>query len=196
MENAAGSFYAHFSTTSPLKPLIRELSETLLRTVSHIVMDADRPVMDADKLDLASNQSMLRRLPSANPRIDSMASGRHTTGRYLITTPQFERLWWDKGSEFRHPASIWRPIVPSGYAIVGDCLVRGYANFSFVCYILHSTKTAWMNSSYSEVIVFRFGEEVLSRRPMLLSLRFDLHPLFLYLCLVLSAKNARFCSGW
>lgn len=134
MENAAGSFYAHFSTTSPLKPLIRELSETLLRTVSHIVMDADRPVVDGDKLDLASNQSMLRRLPSANPRIDSMASGRHTTGRYLITTPQFERLWWDKGSEFRHPASIWRPIVPSGYAIVGDCLVRGYAKFLF-CFL-------------------------------------------------------------
>jgi len=131
MENAAGSFYAHLSTTPPLRPQTRELSETLLRTVSHIVMDADRPVMDADKPDLASNQSKLKRLPSANPRIDSVASGRHTTGRYLITTPQFERLWWDKGSEFRPPASIWRPIVPSGYAIVGDCLIRGYVNFSF-----------------------------------------------------------------
>lgn len=130
MENAAGSFYAHFLTTPPSGRLICELSQTLLRTVSHIVMDADRPVMSVEGSDLASNQSMLRRLPSANPRIDSMASGRHTTGRYLITTPQFERLWWDKGSEFRPPASIWRPIVPSGYAIVGDCLVRGYVDFS------------------------------------------------------------------
>lgn len=122
MENAAGSFYAHSSTTPPARSLTRDLSETLLRTVSHIFMDMDRPEM---KVDVGPNQASLRRLPSVNSRIDSIASGRHNTGRYLITTPRFERLWWDKGSEFRSAASIWRPVVPAGYAFVGDCLVQG-----------------------------------------------------------------------
>ncbi|XP_024384462.1 uncharacterized protein [Physcomitrium patens] len=122
VENAAGSFYAHCSTTPPSRILTRDLSETLLRTVSHIVMDMDKPDV---KAEASSNQGSLRRLPSVNSRVDSMASGRHSTGRYLITTPQFERLWWDKGSEFRHAASIWRPVLPPGYAIVGDCLMQG-----------------------------------------------------------------------
>ncbi|KAG0559465.1 hypothetical protein KC19_10G107200 [Ceratodon purpureus] len=122
MENAAGSFYAHSSTTPPSRPLTRDLSETLLRTVSHIVTGMDRPETNADS---SPSQGSLRRLPSVNSRVDSMASGRHTTGRYLITTPQFERMWWDRGSEVRPPASIWRPVAPAGYAIVGDCLVRG-----------------------------------------------------------------------
>ncbi|KAG0568137.1 hypothetical protein KC19_7G189300 [Ceratodon purpureus] len=122
IENAAGSFYAHSATTPPSRSLTRDLSETLLRTVSHIVMDMDRPEL---KVDVGPNQASLRRLPSVNSRIDSMASGRHSTGRYLITTPRFERLWWDKGSEFRSAASIWRPVVPAGYAFVGDCLVQG-----------------------------------------------------------------------
>lgn len=140
MENAAGSFYAHFSTSPPSRTLVRELSETLLRTISHMVTDADKPVIDAVKPDASMNQSSLRRLPSANLRVDSMASGRQATGRFMVTTPQFERLWWDKGSEFRSPASIWRPLVPPGYAIVGDCLVRGYVKFSSVYNILHLLK--------------------------------------------------------
>lgn len=130
MENAAGSFYAHFSITRPPRPLARDLSETLLRTVSHIVTDMDKPEIITDS---ASSQGSLRRIPSASSRIDSMASGRHNSGRYLITTPRFERMWWDKGSEFRPAASIWRPVVPAGYAIAGDCLVRGYDSFSFIC---------------------------------------------------------------
>ena len=123
VENAAGSFYGHSSINPPPRSFTRDLSETLLRTVSHIVMDMDRPEM---KIDMGPNNASLRRLPSVNSRIDSMASGRHSTGRYLITTPRFERLWWDKGAESRPSASIWRPVVPTGYAFVGDCLVQGY----------------------------------------------------------------------
>jgi vacuolar protein sorting-associated protein 13A/C len=121
MENAAGSFYAHSSTTPPAKLSVCDISETLLRTVSHITMETDR---SDSRVVAAPNPNSLRRLPSVNTRMDSMASGRATSGRYLITTPQFERLWWDKGSEFRPPVSIWRPVVPVGYAIVGDCLVE------------------------------------------------------------------------
>jgi vacuolar protein sorting-associated protein 13A/C len=155
MENAAGSFYAHASVISPSSPLIRDLSETLLRTVSHMVTDMERPEITADS---APNQGSLRRLPSASSRIDSMASGRHTAGRYLIITPEFERMWWDKGSEFRPAASIWRPVVPAGYAIVGDCLLRGYATFSFMCVFIFSTKTAWMSSSDCVRRLFNFLE--------------------------------------
>lgn len=54
VENAAGSFYAHCSTTPPSRILTRDLSETLLRTVSHIVMDMDKPDV---KAEASSNQA-------------------------------------------------------------------------------------------------------------------------------------------
>lgn len=125
MENAAGSFYAHSYIAPPSRSLVCELCETLLRTTIPLGTEAEK--LDP-RPETISNQGSLRRLPSINARLDSSASVKGSSGRYLITTPQFERLWWDKGSELRRPASIWRPIVPPGYAIVGDCLVERYVS--------------------------------------------------------------------
>ncbi|XP_074301933.1 uncharacterized protein LOC141633346 isoform X1 [Silene latifolia] len=43
----------------------------------------------------------------------------------FMSIPNFERIWWDKGGEFRRPVSIWRPIIRPGYAILGDCITEG-----------------------------------------------------------------------
>jgi vacuolar protein sorting-associated protein 13A/C len=47
------------------------------------------------------------------------------SGHLISTTAQFERMWWDKGGDNRRPISIWRPMPPPGYVIVGDHLVEG-----------------------------------------------------------------------
>ncbi|CAM6085299.1 unnamed protein product [Calypogeia fissa] len=45
--------------------------------------------------------------------------------RKFSNAPQFERIWWDKGSDSRQGVSIWRPKTSCGYPILGDCLVEG-----------------------------------------------------------------------
>ncbi|TKY54291.1 Vacuolar protein sorting-associated protein 13C [Spatholobus suberectus] len=42
-----------------------------------------------------------------------------------MSTPNFERIWWDKGSDLRRPVSIWRPITRHGYSVLGDCITEG-----------------------------------------------------------------------
>lgn len=42
-----------------------------------------------------------------------------------ISTPNFERIWWDKGSDVRQAISIWRPLPHPGYGILGDCVIEG-----------------------------------------------------------------------
>ncbi|KAM1171463.1 hypothetical protein ACFX2G_022182 [Malus domestica] len=43
----------------------------------------------------------------------------------FMATPNFERTWWDKGSDLCRPVSVWRPIARRGYAILGDCITEG-----------------------------------------------------------------------
>ncbi|KAL4193113.1 hypothetical protein AMTRI_Chr06g197730 [Amborella trichopoda] len=44
---------------------------------------------------------------------------------YYMSTPHFERIWWDKGSDHRKPVSIWRPLPRPGFTILGDCITVG-----------------------------------------------------------------------
>ncbi|KAK6160946.1 hypothetical protein DH2020_004327 [Rehmannia glutinosa] len=44
---------------------------------------------------------------------------------YYMSTPNFERIWWDRGGDLRRPFSIWRPLPRLGYAILGDCITEG-----------------------------------------------------------------------
>lgn len=45
----------------------------------------------------------------------------------VSSTVEFTRIWWDKHS--KHPSmtqvSLWRPVPPPGYVILGDCMVTG-----------------------------------------------------------------------
>ncbi|KAI7737222.1 hypothetical protein M8C21_001545, partial [Ambrosia artemisiifolia] len=42
-----------------------------------------------------------------------------------MSTPSFERIWWDKGSDIRRPVSVWRPIPRPGFKVLGDCITEG-----------------------------------------------------------------------
>lgn len=44
---------------------------------------------------------------------------------YCLSTPHFERIWWDKGCDTRRPISIWRPVRRPGFSALGDCVTEG-----------------------------------------------------------------------
>jgi vacuolar protein sorting-associated protein 13A/C len=45
----------------------------------------------------------------------------------VSSTVEFTRIWWDKHS--KHPSmtqvSLWHPVPPPGYVILGDCMITG-----------------------------------------------------------------------
>ncbi|GMH39652.1 hypothetical protein BSKO_07550 [Bryopsis sp. KO-2023] len=45
-----------------------------------------------------------------------------TARRMTMTTVEFKKIWVDKEASGGNGAGIWRPVVPQGYAVTGDCL--------------------------------------------------------------------------
>lgn len=123
VDNALGSFYAHPSGECPPKNNSCDLSQLVQwnsnRHHSSTKMSSSDMTIDHDYgSQQASNQSatssgweILRSISRAN--------------NCYMSTPNFERIWWDKGSDLRRPFSIWRPITRPGYAILGDCITEG-----------------------------------------------------------------------
>ncbi|KAL2613699.1 hypothetical protein R1flu_025391 [Riccia fluitans] len=123
VENAVGSFYAHSSVDPPPKSFVSDLREVLrygLDSGGSETVKTETPA----PVDSSSSKRRLEKRPSSS-RLDSFSDSPSKSGRSCITTAHFERMWWDKGSKTRRIVSIWRPIPPPGYAIIGDCLVEG-----------------------------------------------------------------------
>lgn len=123
-----GAFYIHSSIEPPPKSVLCDLRGLLRYGLDSGGNDTGKKSTEpASPLDVGSSRRLERR-PSSS-RLDSMArSPAQSSTRNFITTPQFERIWWDKGSDSRKVVSIWRPKPPPGYAVLGDCLVEGYVN--------------------------------------------------------------------
>uniref|UniRef100_A0A0E0JZW8 C2 domain-containing protein n=1 Tax=Oryza punctata TaxID=4537 RepID=A0A0E0JZW8_ORYPU len=45
---------------------------------------------------------------------------------FCMSTPHFERIWWDKGGDTKRPFSMWRPLPRFGFSSVGDCITEGF----------------------------------------------------------------------
>lgn len=43
-----------------------------------------------------------------------------------MSTPHFERIWWDRGYDLGKPISIWRPVPRPGFAPLADCITEGF----------------------------------------------------------------------
>ncbi|CAM6102066.1 unnamed protein product [Calypogeia fissa] len=131
IENAVGSFFVHSSIEPPPKSVLCDLREVLRYGLDSSGNEPDKPSTEpATPLDLGSRRRLDRR-PSSS-RLDSVPSSPLQSSRnFIITTQQFERIWWDKGSDSRKVVSIWRPKPPPGYAVLGDCLVEGLEPPSF-----------------------------------------------------------------
>ncbi|XWS14258.1 hypothetical protein CRYUN_Cryun36dG0107400 [Craigia yunnanensis] len=122
-DNVLGSFYAHSSTACPSKENSSDLSHLLLSNSvwSYASLKESIPGFAVDN-DHASQQTSNQSASSSG--WDILRSISKATSCY-VSTPHFERMWWDKGSDLRRPVSIWRPISCRGYAIVGDCIMEG-----------------------------------------------------------------------
>jgi vacuolar protein sorting-associated protein 13A/C len=119
-----GSFFIHSSIEAPPKYVQCDLREVLRYGLDASGTDVEKSSTEPVSLpDVGSRH--IERTPSS-ARLQSVPKSPSQANRNLITTSQFERIWWDKGSDSRKVVSIWRPKPPSGYAVLGDCLVEGY----------------------------------------------------------------------
>ncbi|CAM8996430.1 unnamed protein product [Rhodiola kirilowii] len=116
--NVIGSFYAHPSAECPHKQHCCDLSYMLLwyssmhkKSASEMTINKDSLKQDSDQNPNSSGWDILRSISKAS--------------NCYISTPNFERIWWDRGTDLRRPVSIWRPIACPGYAVLGDCITEG-----------------------------------------------------------------------
>eukprot|EP00250_Pteridium_aquilinum_P021886 c25256_g1_i1 orf=924-13886(-) len=139
IENAAGSFFAHQSVDPPARSEIYDLRDITYDGVSDARAGFESMEPRSKLKGGGSNMNEQRQSSSGleNFGITSKAS------RLIATTAQFERMWWDKGSDNRRIISIWRPVPPPGYAIVGDHITEGLEPPGFG-FILKDDNSGWL----------------------------------------------------
>ncbi|XP_028051145.1 uncharacterized protein LOC114255802 isoform X2 [Camellia sinensis] len=122
-DNVLGSFYAHPSDEYPPKDSCYDLNHLLLWNSSWHSSSTKEPTSNqTTQHEYVSQQSSNQSASSSG--WDVLRSFSKATNCYM-STPNFERIWWDKGCDIRRPVSIWRPIPRPGYAILGDCITEG-----------------------------------------------------------------------
>ncbi|XP_015087740.1 uncharacterized protein LOC107031055 isoform X1 [Solanum pennellii] len=123
LDNALGSFYAHPTSSHPQKSCCFDLNNLLLWSSSWYTSSLKVPTVD-----LTSESEHLHHQTSKQSATSSgwdiIRSISKATSCY-ISTPNFERIWWDRGNDLRPAVSIWRPIRRPGYAVLGDCITEG-----------------------------------------------------------------------
>ncbi|KAK7348007.1 hypothetical protein VNO80_22555 [Phaseolus coccineus] len=119
-DNVIGSFFAHSSTGCPPKDRCYDLNHLLVWNSNRAPLISPVPDYPSDHENKNAQTSK-----SVNTSgWDILKSISKATNCYM-STPNFERIWWDKGSDLRRPVSIWRPIARHGYAVLGDCITEG-----------------------------------------------------------------------
>ncbi|KAG2314342.1 hypothetical protein Bca52824_017464 [Brassica carinata] len=119
-DNVLGSFYAHSSIAAPSKQFSPGLSHCLLWNPLQMKTSpfSDSSPTSGSQSDQTSDQT------GNSSGWDIVRSISKPTS-YHVSTPNFERIWWDKGGDLRRPVSIWRPIPRPGFAILGDSITEG-----------------------------------------------------------------------
>ncbi|EPS74076.1 hypothetical protein M569_00677, partial [Genlisea aurea] len=122
-DNSIGSFCAHPSSGCPSKNSCFDLNHILLWNSNN-----RRSISNGSHLDLNKQQDNSLHQENTEGAVstgwDVLRSISKSSVCYM-STPNFERIWWDRGGDARHPFSIWRPIPRAGYAMLGDCIVDG-----------------------------------------------------------------------
>ncbi|GAB2216278.1 hypothetical protein Droror1_Dr00024048 [Drosera rotundifolia] len=123
LDNVLGSFIAHSYADCPPKDICYDLNHCLVwnthlyrpsvkRSKATTSLYTDSKTQEASNQTLSSSGwDIIRSYSKAN--------------NCFISTPNFERIWWDKGGDLRRPISLWRPIPRPGYAVLGDCIAEG-----------------------------------------------------------------------
>ncbi|KAF7837667.1 putative vacuolar protein sorting-associated protein 13A isoform A [Senna tora] len=122
VDNAIGSFFAHSSIECPPEDRCFDLNHLLLWNSNRALPSPIDTVSDFISGNDNENQHTSQRVNTSG--WDVLRSISKATNCYM-SSPNFERIWWDRGSDLGHPVSIWRPISRPGYAILGDCITEG-----------------------------------------------------------------------
>lgn len=123
VDNVLGSFYAHPSAECPFKSNSCDLNHLLLWNSAQSHLSLKESASDLTDDHNYGTQRVTNEGASSSGW-DVLRSISKSTSCYM-STPHFERIWWDKGSEIRRPVSVWRPITRAGYAMLGDCITEG-----------------------------------------------------------------------
>uniref|UniRef100_A0A1J3IH98 Putative vacuolar protein sorting-associated protein 13A n=1 Tax=Noccaea caerulescens TaxID=107243 RepID=A0A1J3IH98_NOCCA len=119
-DNVLGSFYAHSSTAPPSKQFSSGLSHCLLWNPLQL-----KTSPFSDPSSTSGSQSEQTSDQSGNSSGWDILRSISKPTSYHVSTPNFERIWWDKGGDLRRPISIWRPVPRPGFAILGDSITEG-----------------------------------------------------------------------
>ncbi|CAN1281796.1 Intermembrane lipid transfer protein vps13A [Linum perenne] len=123
MDNVIASFYAHSSSEYPPKDSSCDLSHLLLWNYANHPSPKET-ILDSTGDDGSKESKKPGNDGENSSGWDVIRSVSKATNCY-ISTPNFERIWWDRGSDVRRAISIWRPIARPGYAVLGDCIAEG-----------------------------------------------------------------------
>ncbi|KAD5802908.1 hypothetical protein E3N88_14268 [Mikania micrantha] len=124
LDNLLGSFHAKASVSCLPQEICYDLNHLLLlnsswhrlstrESRSDVIVDNEKTHQQASNQGITSSSSgwdVLRSVSKAS---------------CYVSTPSFERIWWDKGGDIRTPVSVWRPIPRPGFKIFGDCITEG-----------------------------------------------------------------------
>lgn len=122
LDNYLGSFYAHPYSNCPSMDYCFDLNHLLLWNSSQRQSSSIESLLDFNNQQETTLQSSNQGATSSGWDVLRSVSKPST---YYMSTPNFERIWWDRGGELRRPCSVWRPIARLGYAILGDCITEG-----------------------------------------------------------------------
>ncbi|PKA57778.1 hypothetical protein AXF42_Ash015155 [Apostasia shenzhenica] len=121
VDNVIGSFYAHNSVDCPPKDQGFDLHHILLRNPNRPLSVTKNPA--SPSINPHQQNQQCPATSNASSGWDVLRSLSRTS--CYMSTPHFERIWWDKGADFRRPISIWRPILRPGFASLGDSIIEG-----------------------------------------------------------------------
>ncbi|KAF5202036.1 Vacuolar protein sorting-associated protein 13c [Thalictrum thalictroides] len=120
LDNVVGSFYAHPEAEWPSRNSGYDLSHVLLWSANrHHSFSQNSTSEFTHECDNGSHQTSNNSSGSSGWDILRSIS---RASNCCVSTPHFERVWWDRGSDLRRPVSIWRPLSRPGYAVLGDCI--------------------------------------------------------------------------
>ncbi|ONK67151.1 uncharacterized protein A4U43_C06F16540 [Asparagus officinalis] len=123
IDNVFASFFALTSIDYPPKVKGFGLHQILLRDSNQHLSSSKRPTSNTSNVnDLRGQQEASHSSGSSGWDIVRTLS---KSGSCYMSTPHFERVWWDRGCDVRKPISIWRPVRRPGFAPLADCITEG-----------------------------------------------------------------------
>ncbi|XP_078433928.1 calcium-dependent lipid-binding family protein isoform X2 [Wolffia australiana] len=157
VDNSVGSFYAHSSKNFPGETKCFDFHQSLLSYSSGQMI----------------SKSMSKDSPGHGGTHDNISYGKSSgwdimrsisnSSRHSISTPHFERIWWDKISESVQPISIWRPMPRPGFSGLGDCIVEGLEPPAFgVLFKCDNSELSVRPIQFNYVACVRKGSDELS----------------------------------